>query len=285
MVEKKTWDLAREDRWAIVDPDDRSLSFAQQCRLLRLNRSSYYLEPAQETAYNLKLMHLIDQEYTAHPFYGSRRMTALLRAQQYSVNRKRVQRLMQVMGLEAIYPKLKFSKADARHKKYPYLLRGLEVSFPGHVWSTDITYIRLNSGFAYCTAILDWYSRYVISWRVSNTIDNSFCLEALEEALETGKPEIFNTDQGAQFTSIAFTDMLERFSIKISMDGKGRALDNIFVERLWRSLKYEDIYIKDYLSVKEAREGISKYFAFYNNERPHQSLGYRCPRDVFLNKC
>ena len=167
-------------------------------------------------------------------------------------------------------------------KKYPYLLRDLEIGFPGHVWSTDITYIRLDGGFAYCTAVIDWYSRYVLSWRVSNTLDTGFCLEALEEALEVGKPEIFNTDQGVQYTSSAFTGALERAGIKISMDGKGRALDNIFVERLWRSLKYEDIYLKDYSSVKEARQGIDKYFSFYNNERLHQSLDYRCPRDVFL---
>lgn len=191
---------------------------------------------------------------------------------------------MRLMGLEAIYPKPNLSKADAEHKKYPYLLRDVKINFPGHVWSTDITYIRLDGGFAYCTAVIDWYSRYVISWRVSNTLDTGFCLEALEEALETGKPEIFNTDQGVQYTSIAFTSMLEKEGIKISMDGKGRALDNIFVERLWRSLKYEDIYLKDYCSVKEARQGIEKYFYFYNNVRPHQSLNYRCPVDVFLNK-
>ena len=224
----------------------------------------------------------MDREYTAHPFYGSRRMTAWLCAQGYPVNRKRIQRLMQLMGLEAIYPKPNLSKADAEHKKYPYLLRDLEINFPGHVWSTDITYIRLDGGFAYCTAIIDWYSRYVLSWKVSNTLDTGFCLEALEEALEVGKPEIFNTDQGVQYTSSAFTGVLERAGIRISMDGKGRALDNIFVERLWRSLKYEDIYLKDYSSVKEVRQGIDKYFSFYNNERLHQSLDYRCPRDVFL---
>lgn len=211
-------------------------------------------------------------------------MTAWLCVQGHLVNRKRVQRLMQFMGLEAIYPKMNLSKADTGHKKYPYLLREIEASFPGHVWSTDITYIRLSGGFAYCTAIIDWYSRYVVSWRVSNTLDNVFCLEALEEALERGKPEIFNTAKGVQFTSNAFTSILERYSIKISMDGKGRALDNVFVERLWRALKYEDIYLKDYLSVKEARQGIDKYFCFYNNERLHQSLGYRCPREVFFNK-
>jgi putative transposase len=230
----------------------------------------------------LLLMNLIDQEYTAHPFYGSRRMTAWLNVGGYFVNRKRVQRLMRTMGLEAIYPKRNLSKANLAHKKYPYLLRGLEITAPNQVWSTDITYIRMSTGFAYCTAILDWYSRYVIAWRVSNTIDNGFCLEALEEALENGKPDIFNTDQGVQFTSSAFTGLLERALIKISMDGRGRALDNIFVERLWRSLKYEDIYLRDYESVKQAREGISRYFGFYNNERLHQSLAYRCPRDVYL---
>ena len=237
MAQKKTRDITQEERWAVVDPDDQKISLAHQCRLLGLNRSSYYLKLTEETAYNLKLMNLIDQEYTAHPFYGSRRMLAWLRDQGYRVNRKRVQRLMQTMGLEAIYPKPNLSKADKGHKKYPYLLRGVKAGFPGHIWSTDITYIKLAGGFAYCTAIIDWYSRYVISWRVSNTIDCSFCLEALEEALENGKPEIFNTDQGVQFTSIAFTSMLERSSIRISMDGRGRALDNIFVERLWRSLK------------------------------------------------
>lgn len=229
-------------------------------------------------------MNLIDKEYTDHPFYGSRRMTAWLCSKEHLVNRKRVRRLMQVMGLEAIYPKPNLSKANASHKKYPYLLRGVAARFPGHVWSTDITYIKLNGGFAYCVAVIDWYSRYVVSWRVSNTLDCGFCLEALTEALELGKPEIFNTDQGVQFTSNAFTGILEKSAIRISMDGKGRALDNIFVERLWRSLKYEDIYLKDYASVKEARQGIEKYFRFYNNERLHQSLEYQCPRDVFFKK-
>lgn len=191
---------------------------------------------------------------------------------------------MQVMGIETIYPKKNFSQQVLDHKKYPYLLRDLAVRYPDQVWSSDITYIRLSTGFAYCTAIIDWYSRYVIAWKLSNTIDNTFCLEALEEALEKRKPEIFNTDQGAQYTSIAFTGMLEKAGIKISMDGRGRALDNIFIERLWRSLKYEDIYLKDYESIKEARNGIAKYFYFYNNERLHQSLDYRYPKDVYLDK-
>ena len=257
---------------------------AHQCRLLGINRSSYYLEEKPETTYTLELMNLIDQMHTAYPFYGSRRMTAWLGIQGYAVNRKRVQRLMQVMGIEAIYPKKILSKQVPGHKKYPYLLRDLAVKCPDQVWSSDITYIRLSTGFVYCTAIIDWYSRYVIAWRLSNTIDNTFCLEALEEALEKRKPEIFNTDQGVQYTSIAFTGMLERSGIKISMDGRGRALDNIFIERLWRSLKYEDIYLKDYGSLKEARNGIGKYFYFYNNERPHQSLDYRYPKDVYLDK-
>lgn len=238
--------------------------------------------PAEETTYNLKLMNLIDQQYTACPFYGSRRMTAWLYASGYEVNRKRVQRLMQAMGLEAIYPKPNLSRANLGHKKYPYLLRDVKMEFPDHAWSADITYIRLAGGFAYCMAILDWFSRYIITWRVSNTIDTGFCLEALEEALERKKPLIFNTDQGVQFTSTAFTGILEREGVAISMDGRGRALDNIFVERLWRSLKYEDIYLKDYRSVKEARKGIESYFSFYNNERLHQSLEYRSPREVYF---
>jgi putative transposase len=274
----------KEDLWKALDPNHPRLSLANQCRLLGINRSSYYLEAASETACNLELMNLIDGEHTAHPFYGSRRMMAWLRTKGHTVNRKRVQRLMQVVGIEAIYPKKNLSKADSEHKKYPYLLRDLEAAFPDHVWSTDITYIRLVGGFAYCTAIIDWYSRYVIAWRISNSLDASFCLEVLEEALEKGKPEIFNTDQGVQYTSPAFTGILEKSDIKISMDGRGRALDNIFVERLWRTLKYEDIYLKDYGSVKEVRDGVKSYFQFYNNERPHQSLNYRYPKDVYFNK-
>jgi putative transposase len=257
---------------------------ANQCYLLGLNRSSYYLEEASETACNLELMNLIDQEHTAHPFYGSRRMVAWLCMKGYGVNRKRVQRLMQVMGIEAIYPKRNLSRSNSEHKKYPYLLRDVEAAFPNHVWSTDITYIRLLGGFAYCTAVIDWYSRYVIAWKVSNTIDTNFCLEVLEESLEIGKPEIFNTDQGVQYTSVVFTGMLEKAGIKISMDGRGRALDNIFIERLWRSLKYEDIYIKGYGSMKEVRDGLKGYFQFYNDERPHQSLNYHYPKDIYFNK-
>jgi putative transposase len=271
-------------RWAAVNSGHQELSLSRQCQLLGLNRTSYYTEAAEESPFNIMMMNLIDQEYTAHPFYGSRRMTAWLHQCGHRVNRKRVQRLMRTMGLEAIYPKPNLSKGNSGHKKYPYLLREVNASFPNHVWSTDITYIRLAGGFAYCMAIVDWYSRYLIAWKVSNTIDSRFCLEALDEALTKSRPEIFNTDQGVQFTSAAFTSRLEKASIRISMDGRGRALDNIFVERVWRSLKYEDIYLRDYESVKEAREGIDRYFCFYNNARPHQSLGYRCPREVYLSK-
>lgn len=271
-----------QDRWDAVDSDFQPLSLSRQCQLLGLNRSSYYLELSQESDYNLKLMTLIDQEYTRHPFYGSRRMTAWLCGEGHLVNRKRIQRLMQVMGLEAIYPKSNLSRANPNHRKFPYLLRGMEIDFPDQVWSSDITYIKLVGGFAFCTAIIDWFSRYVIAWRVSNTIDSSFCLEVLEEALEKKKPQIFNTDQGTQFTNASFIGLLEKAGIRISMDGRGRALDNIFVERLWRSLKYEDIYLKDYQSVKEAKQGIDKYFSFYNNERLHQSLDYRVPKDVYI---
>lgn len=258
----------------------------RRCELLEVNRSGCYLKKPLEmdlkAKFNLLIMDLIDREYTEHPFYGSRRMTAILCGMGYAVNRKRVVRLMRLMGLEAIYPKPNLSKGNKEHKKYPYLLADLEIAFPDHVWSTDITYIKLHAGYAYCTVVIDWHSRYVIAWRVSNTLDGYFCQEVLEEALQTGRPRIFNTDQGVQYTCRAFTGILEKASIQISMDGKGRALDNIFVERLWRSLKYEDIYIKDYQSVSDARDGIGRYFRFYNERRPHQSLGYRCPRDVYM---
>lgn len=229
-------------------------------------------------------MYLIDQEYTKHPFYGSRRMTAWLNKEGYEISRKRVQRLMRLMGLEAIYPKPNLSKNEKGHKKYPYLLNDFEIKAPNEVWSTDITYIRLTSGFVYCTAVVDWFSRYILAWRLSNTLDNAFCVEALEEALLKGVPQIFNTDQGVQFTSGEFLGVLEEAKIRVSMDSKGRALDNIFVERLWRSLKYEEVYLKEYKTAKEARDGIGMYFEFYNNERQHQSLGYKCPREVHFRR-
>ncbi len=226
-------------------------------------------------------MGLIDRQYTARPFYGSRRMVIWLGQQGEDVNRKRVRRLMRIMGLEAIYPKPRLSTPGQGHRVYPYLLRGVEVERVDQVWSTDITYIPMASGFMYLAAVIDWYSRYVIAWSLSNTLDGSFCLEMLEEALGSGQPEVFNTDQGVQFTASAFTGRLEAAGVAVSMDGRGRALDNVFVERLWRSVKYEDVYIWCYESVPELRQGLRRYFSFYNEERPHQSLGNRTPGAVY----
>jgi putative transposase len=257
------------------------LSVRRQCELLGLSRSSLYYEPGGEAAEDLRLMRRIDEQYTARPFYGSRRMMAWLNEQGEEVNRKRVQRLMRVMGLEAIYPKPRLSLAGKGHRIYPYLLRGVKVERRDQVWSTDITYVPMPSGFMYLAAVIDWYSRYVIGWRLSNTLDGSFCLEMLEDALRRGKPEVFNTDQGVQFTAATFTGRLEAAGVAVSMDGRGRALDNVFVERLWRSVKYEDIYIQGYDTVPGLHRGLSRYFAFYNEERPHQSLDYRTPAAIY----
>jgi putative transposase len=253
----------------------------RQCELLGLSRASYYYEPAGETEENLALMRLIDGQYTARPFYGSRRMAAWLGTQGHEVNRKRVRRLMAAMGLEAIYPRPSLSEPHPGHKVYPYLLRGVAVERADQVWSADITYVPLPGGFMYLAAAIDWHSRNVLAWRLSNTLDGSFCLEMLEEALAGGRPEVFNTDQGVQFTASAWTGRLERAGVKVSMDGRGRCLDNVFVERLWRSVKYEDVYIRGYEAVPALREGLARYFAFYNGERPHQSLGYRTPAAVY----
>jgi putative transposase len=257
------------------------LSVRRQCELLGLSRSSLYYEPARETGEDLRLMRKIDEQYTACPFYGSRRMTAWLTDQGEEVNRKRVQRLMRVMGLEAVYPKPRLSVAGRGHKVYPYLLRGVKIERPDQVWSTDITYVPMTSGFMYLAAVIDWFSRYVIAWKLSNTLDGSFCLEMLDEALKGGRPEVFNTDQGVQFTAAAFTGRLESAGVAVSMDGRGRALDNVFVERLWRSVKYEDIYLRGYEAVPELYQGLGRYFIFYNNERLHQSLDYRTPAAVY----
>ena len=257
------------------------MSVRRQCELLGLSRSSLYYEPGGEAAEDLRLMRRIDEQYTARPFYGSRRMTIRLNERGEEVNRKRVQRLMRVMGLEAIYPKPRLSLAGKGHRIYPYLLRGVTVERRDQVWSTDITYVPMASGFMYLAAVIDWYSRYVIAWRLSNTLDGAFCLEMLEEALRGGRPEIFNTDQGVQFTAAAFTGRLESAGVAVSMDGRGRALDNVFVERLWRSVKYEDIYIQGYDTVPGLHRGLARYFGFYNDERPHQSLGYRTPAAVY----
>jgi putative transposase len=226
-------------------------------------------------------MELIDKEYTDHPFYGSRRMTAVLNSQGHTVNRKRVQRLMGLMGLEAIYTKPKLSIPGQGHKIFPYLLRGVTIDRVDQVWSTDITYVPMVNGFMYLAAVIDWYSRYVIAWRLSNTLEGWFCVDMLDEALSLGKPEVFNTDQGVQFTAEAFTGRLLAAGVQVSMDGKGRCLDNIFVERLWRSVKYEEIYLKRYEVVPQLQAGMQAYFPYYNCERPHQSLGYRTPAEVY----
>lgn len=264
----------------MVEWDHPELSIRRQCELIGLNRSTLYYPLAQASAEDLLLMRRIDEEYTRHPFYGSRRLAQWLRQEGHPANRKRVQRLMRRMGLEAVYPKPRLSQQGGDHEVYPYLLRGLAIVRPNQVWSSDITYIPMPSGFMYLVAILDWFSRYVVSWRLSNTLDTSFCLATLEEALKLGCPEIFNTDQGAQFTALEFTGRLKQAGVRISMDGRGRALDNVFVERLWRTVKYEDIYLRDYETVSELEAGLTAYFAFYNHERLHQSLDYRTPAQV-----
>lgn len=253
----------------------------RQCELLGLCRSSLYYQPAAETVENVRLMGLIDQEYTAHPFLGSRRLTRWLIEHGQAVNRKRVQRLMRLMGLEAIYPKPKLSAAGRGHRIYPYLLRDVRIERPDQVWSTDITYVPLASGFMYLAAIIDWFSRYVIAWRLSNTLEGWFCLEMLDEALSRGRPEVFNTDQGVQFTAQAWTDRLESAGVAVSMDGRGRCLDNVFVERLWRTVKYEDIYLWRYEDVPQLHQGLGRYFPYYNEGRLHQALGYRTPAQVY----
>jgi putative transposase len=265
----------------LIEVAHAELSISRQCELLGLSRSSFYYEPAAETQENLFLMKLIDRQYTAQPVYGSRRMTAWLQRQGYEVNRKRVQRLMRLMGLEAIYPKPNLSAPAPGHKVFPYLLRDVTIDRVDQVWSTDITYIGLVSGFMYLAAVIDWYSRCVIAWRLSNTLDGWFCVEMLEEALSKGRPEVFNTDQGVQFTAEAFTSRLLSAGVAVSMDGKGRCLDNVFVERLWRTVKHEDVYVRSYETVPELSGGLTRYFPFYNEERPHQSLGYRTPGEVY----
>jgi putative transposase len=257
------------------------LSVRRQCELLGLNRSTVYYRPAAETPENLRLMALIDRQYTARPFYGSRRMTAWLRTQGHEVNRKRVQRLLGIMGLEAIHPRPRRRADGQSHRVFPYLLRGVVIERADQVWSADITYLPLSGGFMYLAATIDWFSRYVVAWRLSNTLDGAFCRDMLDEALSRGRPEVFNTDQGVQFTAERFTTRLEGAGIQVSMDGRGRAADNVFVERLWRSVKYEDVYLRGYESVPDLERGLAAYFAFYNAERLHQSLGYRTPAQVY----
>jgi putative transposase len=265
----------------LIESGNAKLSVTRQCELLGLSRASYYYQAEAENAYNLKLMGLLDAQYTETPFYGVLRMTAWLRSQGHEVNPKRVRRLLRAMGLEAVYPKPRLSLNNAENKVFPYLLRGVKVTRPDQVWATDITYIRLAKGFAYLVAIMDWYSRYVLSWELSLTLEADFCVAALERALAQGRPEIFNSDQGVQFTSTEFTGRLEGAGVKISMDGRGRAFDNIFVERLWRSVKYEEVYLRDYEDPRIARESLDRYFGFYNEKRLHQALEYQTPADVY----
>ena len=264
----------------MIEPGQKKLSIRKQCKLLNLTRSNLYYEPVKVSKVTLRIMHYIDEIFTECPFYGSRRIREALKRKGWTIGRERVQSLMRQMGLWAIYPKAKLSKKHPEHRIYPYLLGNIEITRPNQVWSADITYIRLKEGFIYLVAIMDWFSRYVLSWRLSNSLDVSFCIEALEEALGKGCPDIFNTDQGSQFTSDDFTGILLSKEIAISMDGRGRVFDNIFIERLWRSVKYEEVYIKGYHVYRDAKEGLDTYFSLYNNRRYHQSLAYRTPYEV-----
>lgn len=266
---------------AMID-EKGSLPVSRRCELIGLNRSTLYYLPTGETAQNLYLMKLIDEIYISCPYFGSRKIVAALCRRGEMINRKRVQRLMRQMGIEAIYSKPRTSIRRIGHKVYPYLLKGLVIDKPDQVWCTDITYIPMQSGFMYLVAVMDWYSRFVIAWEISNTMESQFCCETLNTALSSGrKPEIFNTDQGAQFTDKKFVSILEKADIKVSMDGRGRFYDNIFIERLWRSVKYEEIYLNEYLSGEQLYHNLDRYFKRYNEERPHQALGYKFPCELY----
>jgi putative transposase len=266
----------------LVEVEHPQLSVQKQCQLLGVNRSSYYYQPKEISEEELTLLRLLDEQYMKTPFYGSRKFTVFLRSQGYEVNRKRVIRLMRQLGLQAIYPKRRTTIVNPEHRVYPYLLRDLSIERANHVWCTDITYLPIGKGHFYLVAIMDWYSRRVLGWKISNTMDVEFCKRALEEALlNYGTPEIFNSDQGSQFTSKEFTEHLQKEKVKISMDGRGRCYDNIFIERLWRSLKYELIYIQEFVDGKELTEEVNKWFNWYNKERPHQALDYQTPDEVY----
>lgn len=282
MVEKKTAVAPIEMKRDFVEPKNRMIAISRQCDLLGLCRSSYYYSPQRDEGYNLMLMNLIDEQFTRTPFYGVPKMTAWLRSVGHQVNHKRVRRLMRLMGLEAIYPKPRLSQSCPEHKIYPYLLKGVKIDHRDQVWCADITYIRLLYGFVNLVVVMDWYSRYILSWELSITLEKEFCVHALEKALCISKPEIFNTDQGAQFTSEEFTGQLKEAEVRISMDGRGRLYDNIFVERLWRTVKYEEVYLHDYRTIQEARDRLGQYFHFYNKERLHEALGYRRPHEVYF---
>jgi putative transposase len=267
----------------LIEPDHDYLSITEQCSLIELPRSSYYSHPTGITEAELEIMRQIDKIYTRCPFYGVRKITDEFRKTGLIYNHKRISRLMHQMGIQALIPRRNISKPNKDHLIFPYLLRNVKITETNQVWSTDITYIPMYKGFAYLVAIIDWFSRYVLSWELSNTLDVHFCLNALDKALRTGKPNIFNTDQGSQFTSKVYVQRILSDDIRLSMDSKGRAFDNIFIERLWRSLKYEDIYLKDYQSMQELNEGLKNYFYFYNNERSHQSLNYKTPIEIYRN--
>ena len=282
MAQKKIKDFGIDERMKLINKNDKKYSVRSQCKLLGINRSSFYYEPVPISEETLVLMDLLDREYTIHPFYGVGKMKKYLRDMGYHVGHYRTRTLLRKMGLMAIYPKPNLSKPHPEHKIYPYLLRGIKVERANQVWCADITYIRLEKGFAYLVAIVDWYSRYVLSWRLSNTLDADFCLEALQEAIGMyGVPEIFNSDQGPQFTCKEFNNVLTSHDIRISMDGRGRCHDNIFVERLWRTVKYENVYLSGYRTIPEAREGLGCYFRFYNMERYHQTFDYDTPWKVY----
>jgi putative transposase len=274
--------LSPEAKRDLIEPEHAQISVVRQCELVGLARASFYYVAQGESAENLQLMRLLDEQYTRTPFYGVRRMTVWLRQQGYTVNPKRVARLLHTLGLETLYPKPRLSQAHPERRVYPYLLRGVPITRVNQVWSTDMTYIRLHAGFVSLVAGMDWFSRYVLSWAVSITRDVGFCLEALEQALGMATPDIFNSDQGSQFTSADFTGRLETAGVKISMDGRGRGLDNVFVERLWRTVKYEEVYLKDYGTPREAIQGLEAFFQLYNRQRPHQALGYQTPATVYF---
>jgi putative transposase len=282
LAEKKVRDEPVAVRRLWIEPADSPFSVRQQCALLGVNRSSLYYQVTGESAENLEVMRLLDEQYTRTPFYGVLRMLAYLKRLGYIVNVKRVRRLLRIMGLEAIYQKPNTSQPNPEHRVFPYLLRRLVINRCDQVWSTDITYIRLKTGFVYLMAVIDWHSRYVLDWELSTTLDADFCIEAVGRIIKQRQCEIFNTDQGAQFTSRKFTQPLIDKGIQVSMDGRGRALDNIFVERLWRTVKYEYVYLHDIQSVREARQGLKAYFEFYNHHRLHQSLAYRTPAEVYM---
>jgi len=276
--------LSTDRKRQLIELDPPELSISRRCELLNLSKGALYYTPIGTSAMNLELMDLIDRQYMETPFYGSRKMTQHLIREGHRVNRKRIRRLMRLMGIEAVYPGPNLSKRRHHHAKYPYLLRNVIVDRPDFVWSTDITYIRIGNGFMYLAAIIDWYSRYVLNWELSNSLEANFCVTLLQDTLERTQPEIFNTDQGSQFTCDQFLNVLRNADVKISMDGKGRALDNVFIERLWRTVKYEEVYIKNYENVRQARKSLGHYFLFYNHKRPHQSLNYQTPEEVYNAK-